>query len=205
MTRLLDLDPRDRFSPNVDEVVTNSKQRFNWIGHAFMMAFLALIVLVYMKNTNLYPSKSFTYKEALLYPTLVLILLAGTIIYYRYINKLRDSHKKVHCLLTTFLVIVAVSLAGLVAILALYYDDQATMKPLMFIGLILFYVVFATLLGVFIFVSPGLLNKVNGIPRSNYVLLIVYLTFLAFYPIIYYSAVQTTPDPDDASTGSIMP
>jgi len=58
--------------------------------------------------------------------------------------------------------------------------------------------------GFFIYISPGLLDKINGIPGQQFFLISMYLIFWSLYPIVYMisimdqSTVLTNKEREDA-------
>lgn len=52
-------------------------------------------------------------------------------------------------------------------------------------SLVPYYIAFTLATCVFVYVSPGLLNPLNGIPGYQYLLICLYLLFLGVYPAYY--------------------
>mmetsp|Transcript_22993 Transcript_22993/g.35524 ORF Transcript_22993/g.35524 Transcript_22993/m.35524 type:complete len:210 (+) Transcript_22993:376-1005(+) len=194
MTALLE--ERPKINPQVEKRLENSKQRWKWLGHLFMFVMLGVIVAVYLKNNFFFHSHSFTYMEAFSYPVCGLILLAVLILYFGFVVKVRDSHPRTHGWLTWLLFITAACLTLVALGLGLFFDEPSSYRPMVGLMLVPYYIAYVIIVGFFIFISPGLLNKLNGIPKYKFVLAIFYLAFLGFYPVFYIAVVSQPHDSD---------
>ena len=98
--------------------------------------------------------------------------------------KLNDSHSRVHGCLTALLVIVAICLMASFVLLSLFFTNPAQ-KEWLNLSAIPFYVALLIITGFFIYVSPGLLDRHNGIEFHQFLLICIYLIFLFAYPVLY--------------------
>jgi len=178
------LDPRDRYNGEVDEVMGENRAKINFFGHIFMFVLLVQILILYFKNNYFYTNDTFTYLIALAIPASILVLLAAVVIYQKYIVKLNDSHSRVHTSLTTLLVVVALCLVAFFVLLSLFFTST-TEKEWLYLSAIPYYVSLVLITGFFIYVSPGLLDSLNGIEFHQFLLICLYLIFLFAYPIVY--------------------
>ena len=91
-------DSREPYNYEVERVLAHKQKQCNPLGHFFMWALLLLIIALYIKNNFfLYTPEGvyFPYLLALALPVAILVALGTSIIYQRYLAKLRDSHRLV--------------------------------------------------------------------------------------------------------------
>ena len=158
-----------------------------------MFTLLLLIIMLYIKNNYfLYTSDGyiFSYLIALALPVLLLVIFAFIIIYQRYLLKLGDSHRSIYIWLTSLLVLVSVSIVAFAVVISFYYQSPKEYRDFAYFSVIPYYVALFTVAGFFIYISPGLLDKVNGIPGNHFFLIAMYLIFWALYPIVYLVSVM---------------
>jgi hypothetical protein len=70
---------------------------------------------------------------------------------------------------------------------------------MLLVALIPFYVAFVVVVGFFIFISPGLLNSLNRIPRYQFVLCCLYLVFIGVYPALYAGIMLRSKSDEDSA------
>ena len=105
----------------------------------------------------------------------------------------------------SLLIITSLCFVASIAILSLYLSSPKEKEMVLFsvipyyVGLIIFTIFF-------IYVSPGLLDKLNGIMAHRFLIICVYLAFLFAYPIIYLlTAQQTSEDEQPDRTMLFLP
>ena len=130
-----------------------------------MIVLFIMIILVYLKNNFMFESNGFPYLIALGLPVIVLTVLGSIFLYKTYISKLEQSHRSVYTMLVSFLVVIGIAIAVFIVILSLFLSKPDSMKSVIIISVIPYYVVFIITAGFFIYISPGLLDKINGIPK----------------------------------------
>jgi len=149
--------------------------------------------MLYIKNNYfLYTSDGyiFSYLIALALPVLLLVIFGSSIIYQRYLVKLEDSHRSIYIWLTSLLVLVSVSVVAFALLISFYYQNPKEYRDFAYFSVIPYYVALLTVAGFFIYISPGLLDRVNGIPGHQFFLIAMYMIFWALYPIIYLVSVM---------------
>ena len=57
------------------------------------------------------------------------------------------------------------------------------------IGMVPYYVALLLWTGFFTYISPGLLDSINGIPTYQFVVYILYTIMFILYPILFYTVV----------------
>ena len=157
-----------------------------------MFTLLLLIVMLYIKNNYfLYTADGaiFSYLLAFALPVLLLVVFGAAIIYQRYLVKLVDSHRSICIWLTSLLVLVSLAVVGFTVLISFYYQTPKEYKDYAYFSVIPYYIAVCLISGFFIYISPGLLDRVNGIPGHQFFLIALYLIFAALYPIMYLIAV----------------
>jgi len=130
-----------------------------------MIILFIMIILVYLKNNFMFESNGFPYLIALGLPVIVLTVLGSIFLYKTYISKLEQSHRSVYTMLVSFLVVIGIAIAVFIVMLSLFLSKPDSMKSVIIISVVPYYVVFIITSGFFIYISPGLLDKINGIPK----------------------------------------
>lgn len=179
------LDPRDRYNENLENMIAKKKQGISLWGHVFMVVLLLTIASVYLKNNYLFTNESYSYLVALALPVAILTLLLGVIVYTKYLSKLMDSHRTVYLNCMAVLIISCICFVVFVSLLSIYFNQPKENKEYEFYSVIPYFVALILVSIFFIYVSPGLLDKQNGIEMHRFLIICVYLLFLAVYPIIY--------------------
>jgi hypothetical protein len=154
------------------------------LGHIFMMLLLLQVTLVYLKSTFLYENQEFTYLMALAIPFTALTIIGCLVLYTKYVIKLKDSHEKIHCQLTTLVVVFGLNVIVFVWLFSLYIQTPEN-QHLIYLSLIGYYVALLIWLGFLIYISPGLFDKVNGIPSYQIYMFYLWTITLLLYPILY--------------------
>jgi len=130
-----------------------------------MIVLFVMIILIYLKNNFLYESNGYPYLLALGLPVIVLTVLAGVFLYKTYISKLEQSHRSIYTMLLSLLIIVSIAFVAFIVMLSLFLSKPDSMKTVAYISVIPYYIIVLVATGFFIYISPGLLDKVNGIPK----------------------------------------
>lgn len=179
------LDPRDRYKGDNEEMLAKKKEGISCWGHVFMIVLFLTIMTVYLKNSYLQSNESYSYMLALAVPVALLTIILGIIIYQRYLEKLQDSHRSVYYNVLSLLVVCCVCVIASVILLCFYLNSPKENKDFLIYSAIPYYIVVVLLAAFFIYVSPGLLDKMNGIPTSRFFIICVYLLFLFILPVAY--------------------
>lgn len=164
--------------------MSENRAKINFWGHIFMFVLLIEILALYFKNNYFYSNETYTYLIALAIPASILVLLAAIIIYQKYLVKLNDSHSRVHTCLTTLLVTVSLCFIAFFVLVSLFFTNPAQ-KEWLYMSAIPYYLALLLITGFFIYMSPGLLDRLNGIEFHQFLLICIYLIFLFAYPVIY--------------------
>lgn len=130
-----------------------------------MIVLFVTIILVYLKNNFLYESGGYPYILALGLPVIILTSLASVFIYKTYISKLEQSHRNVYISLLTLLVLVSVAFIAFILMFSIFLSKPDSMKTLAMASVVPYYIVLLITIGFFVYISPGLLDKINGIPK----------------------------------------
>lgn len=130
-----------------------------------MIVLFVLIILVYLKNNFLYESNGFPYLLALALPVIILTVLGSIFVYKTYISKLEQSHRSIYTMLVTLLVVVGITFVVFIVMISLFLSKQDSMKSVAYISVIPYYIVLVITAAFFVYISPGLLDKINGIPK----------------------------------------
>lgn len=154
-----------------------------------MAIVLILIIALHIKNNMLYDDPNFSYLYAFAAPFIVLTAMAAFVIFQRYLYKLRQSHPTVFATLLTILVVFSLCVAAFSVLFALYLDKPSESATLLEISLAPYYVALLLWTGFFTYISPGLLDNVNGIPTYQFVVFALYTLMFIVYPILFYTVV----------------
>ena len=173
----------------------------------FMVTLLLLIVLVYLKNNLVFENDSFSYLVALALPFTILVILAGIYVYDKFVSKLQESHRSIFIKLATLLCVFCVCLIAFVVLLSLYFSNPGSMKLVAEISAGPYYVALIILSGFFIYISPGLVDKLNGIPRYQVAAFSCYLLIALILPVLYLvtvfkqtSSTETAENPSSSQS-----
>jgi len=178
------LDPRERYNGEVEQIMADKRTKFSILGHLFMFVLLVQILALYFKNNYFYTNDTYSYVIALAIPASILIILAAIIIYQKYIVKLYDSHTSVFVNLLLLLVFVSISLIAFVVLISLFFTSPKD-KQWLYFSLIPYYIGILLVTVFFIYISPGLLDNLNGIQFHEFLLISLYLIFLFIYAFLY--------------------
>jgi len=130
-----------------------------------MIVLFVMIILVYLKNNFLYESNGFPFLLALALPVIILTVLGSIFVYKTYISKLEQSHRSIYTMLVTLLVVVGITFVVFIVMLSLFLSKPDSMKSLAYVSVIPYYIVLVITAAFFVYISPGLLDKINGIPK----------------------------------------
>jgi len=130
-----------------------------------MIVLFVMIILVYLKNNFLYESNGFPFLLALALPVIILTMLGSIFVYKTYISKLEQSHRSIYTMLVTLLVVVGITFVVFIVMLSLFLSKPDSMKSLAYVSVIPYYIVLVITAAFFVYISPGLLDKINGIPK----------------------------------------
>ena len=126
------------------------------------------------------------------------MLVGACFLYDRYISKLDQSHPKIFVNLILLLSTFTISAITFLILFSLYLSSPQENKSLFEYGLIAYYVALLTWTAFFVYLSPGLLDKVNGIAGYQFVLYIAYTFIMLIYPILFLViSGNNTTDSDD--------
>ena len=81
------------------------------------------------------------------------------------------------------LVVMTISSISFVLMFSVYLSEPNSLKVFGILSIIPFYLCWLIMVGIYIFISPGLLDPVNNIPFYQVVMAAVYLLFALIYPI----------------------
>ena len=115
----------------------------------------------------------------------VLALLGATVLYLKYISKLRESHPKIYGNLLAILVVFTICICAFALLFSMYLDSPKESSDMLTYSLIPYYLAIILWTSFFIYISPGLVDKVNGIPKYQYFLYWVYTIILLAYPLLF--------------------
>lgn len=149
----------------MEDLLNRKSQPFNFLGHAFMVLLLVILVSLYLKTNIFWKEDQFTYLYALALPFAALQLVGGLFLFQRYVSKLQQSHPRVFANLLTLLCLIEITLAGFVVIFSIYLQNPPENKGIFEISLVPYYLSLLIWVGVLVYLSPGLLDQVNGIPQ----------------------------------------
>jgi len=194
-TQLLELDPRDRFNPKLEEKMAARRRCFDIWPHVFMIVLLLLIVLVFLKASFLENMESFSYIFALGVPFAALtIILAFGIILPRYLLKLRESHSSVFYTLLGLLVVVTLLAVSFGFLLSIYFDNPRENKMYLKLAAAPYFLILIILGAFYIYISPGLFHMSSGLTKDQVVLIGLYLVFFLLYGVLYVCLVAQSSD-----------
>lgn len=74
-------------------------------------------------------------------------------------------------------------------------------QTLLIASVVSYYIGLLIWLGFFIYISPGLLDPVNGILKYQFVMYSAYTLLLIAYPILFYTLVEQKTSEDDTGSG----
>lgn len=143
-----------------------------------MVFLLAQLILLYLKNNILPDSQSFTYLIAIGLPSSALITLGALFLYQKYVSKLNQSHPKAFNSLLALLVLFSISSICFVLLFSIYLQNPSENRELLGYALIPYYLATFIWTAFFIYLSPGLLDKINGVPGYQFAIFCVYTSVL---------------------------
>lgn len=120
-----------------------------------MIAALFAFTLIYLKANVL--GQGFKWMFAAAVPLVVLIVLATTLIYLRYLVKIQLSDPGLFGFLTASLVITALGFTSFVICLSIYFDSQD--KSYAYFALCPYYVALTILIAYYVYMVPGVFAK----------------------------------------------
>lgn len=182
------MDPRDRYNHELEEQLAKKRARSNALSHVFMVVLLVFIILIHIKNNMLYDNSGFSYLVALALPISLLAILGGVILYSKYLSKLQDSHRPVYLRLVALLCTVCISIIVFAVLVSLYLSKPSE-KLLAELSVAPYYITLLLIVGFFIYISPGLLDKLNGIPKYQVTMTGLYLLVALVLPVLYFTIV----------------
>jgi phosphotransferase system glucose/maltose/N-acetylglucosamine-specific IIC component len=83
----------------------------------------------------------------------------------------------------TLLVVITIASISFVILFSIYLSEPNSLKVFGILTLIPWYLCCIMLTGLYIFISPGLLDPVNNIPFYQVVMAAIYLLFAFIYPV----------------------
>ena len=86
------------------------------------------------------------------------------------------------------LVVMTISAMTFILLFSVYLSEPNSYKILGVLSIIHYYLCWTIVIGIYIFISPGLLDPVNNIPFYQVIMAAIYLLFTFIYPI-YVAAV----------------
>ena len=159
---------------------------------------LVLAVTLFIKNQIISKNKIYTYLLALSVPLVLLVLLGSSIIFLRYIYKLRISHKNTYTLLTISISFISILLIGFSIMIGIYFDDPRKFRYIIFFSLIPYYLAIFILIILYIRLSPGFVanspassadilikKEIKQMEFYQVIMVAVYLIALVLYPVIF--------------------
>ena len=133
-----------------------------------MFSLLAQILMLDIKNywvQSFEPTFSgYSYIIAFGCPMIVMILLASDMMYEKYLAKLQNSHVAIYQKFIGILVLLTLSAMTFVMMLGIYVSKPESTEWLGLASLIPYYICWAIISGMYIYISPGLLDPHNKIP-----------------------------------------
>jgi hypothetical protein len=86
---------------------------------------------------------------------ILLAILGSFVLYFRYVVKLKRSHRNIFILLTISLYFLAIFLIAFFVFIGLYIDNPKNMKNLLYFAFIPYYLSLFIIIGLYIYLSPG--------------------------------------------------
>jgi hypothetical protein len=150
--------------------------------------FLAFVEIwmLFIKNTLATDSTGYGYYSFLAafgLPVSVICLSASDLLYEKYIAKFEQSHKVIYQKFLVMLVVMTASSILFVLMFSIYLSEPNSLPIFGILALLPYYVCWIIAVGLYIFISPGLLDPTNNIPFYQVVMAGIYLAFAFFYPI----------------------
>ena len=173
------------------------------LGHLMMFLMLIEILMLFVKNyvvKDPYSYSSYSYLVAFGLPMLIVCLAASDLIYEKYIAKFQSSHPMIYQKFLFLLVVMTISSISFVLMFSIFLSEPNSLKVFGILSIIPFYLCWLIMVGVYIFISPGLLDPVNNIPFYQVVMAAIYLLFGLIYPI-YLSFVISKENLKEINTG----
>lgn len=164
------------------------QQRLTLLGHVLMLLILILLIALYIKNyliTRSATFEDFSYLVAFGVPASLILVVAADILYERFIAKLQRSHAGIYNRLLASLVVVTLSAITAVLLTSLYMSKPQSLAGLGALALIPYFLSWLIVAAFYVYISPGLLDPQNRIPKYQVVMAAIYILFAAIYPVLY--------------------
>ena len=132
--------------------------RIRLLEHLFMIAWLALIILLWLKK-NVPDVASYNYLVAFGVPGSAMAITGCDVLYERHIRAFQDSNSGIHLKLSSSLVTLNLSLISLIIMFSLYLNSTNDLEWLGIVCLVPLYIGWCVITGFFIFILPGLMES----------------------------------------------
>lgn len=142
--------------------------------------------MLFVKNYVITTSSGYirySYFLAFGLPMIIVSLAAAELLFEKYVNKFQNSHPALYSKFLLTLVILTTCAISFFILVSIYMSEPTTLKICGLISMIPYYICWFIVTGMYIFVSPGLMDPVNDIPFYQVVMAAVYLVFGFAYPI----------------------
>ena len=159
-----------------------------------MFFLLVLITTLFVKNNFFREVEVFNYLLAFSLPFGILVFLAALFVFNRYLRKLQDSHRSTFIKLTVLLCLFAASTITFGVLFGIFSNNPASDKSYGLYSLVPYYVSFLIVFGFFVYISPGLYDKINGIPKYQTIMLCIYLLLALVYPLLFVFLIDSSED-----------
>jgi hypothetical protein len=174
------------------------------IGHLVMFLAFVEIWMLYVKNSVITDPSEYGYYSFLAafgLPMSVICLSASDLLYEKYIAKFEQSHKVIYKKFLILLVTMTASSILFVLTFSIYLSEPNSLEIFGILAFVPFYLCWMISVGLFIFISPGLMDPTNNIPFYQVVMAGIYLAFAFFYPI-YLSIIVANQNLTEVNKGN---
>lgn len=133
-----------------------------------MLLSLGEIVMLYVKNYCMRKIESYigySFLIAFGLPMAVICLVSSDILYEKYVAKLQNSHHAIYQKFLGLLVTLTISSIAFFVLISLYMSRPLDFEMWGIVSMAPYYLSWTIVFGMFIFVSPGLIDEHNNIPR----------------------------------------
>lgn len=158
------------------------------LGHVFMLTLFIFLLATYIKSYLINDPSTFASYSYLLsfgIPSSLIILVLSDIIYERFVAKLQQSHTAIYKRFLACLVLVTLAAVTALILISIYMSDPQDLSIIGGLALIPYYLCWLMVTSFYIYISPGLMDPSNNIPKYQVAMAAIYILFVFAYPIIY--------------------
>ena len=159
-----------------------------------MLLILGEVIMLYVKNYCMKKIESYigySFMIAFGFPMVLICLVSSDILYEKYVAKLQSSHYAIYKKFLGLLVTLTISSIAFFVLLSLYMSKPLDFEMWGIVAMAPYYLSWTIIFGMFIFVSPGLIDEQNNIPRYQVLMGAIYLIFAFVYPIYLTIVIST--------------